>query len=71
MLYVHGQYAHFQGNVALDVARILLRSTSELATTDIANHALLALEESTIRFVVSKFLLSFEKWLFDVEFIHI
>eukprot|EP00268_Persea_americana_P038086 TRINITY_DN3773_c0_g1_i2.p1 TRINITY_DN3773_c0_g1~~TRINITY_DN3773_c0_g1_i2.p1 ORF type:complete len:339 (+),score=55.75 TRINITY_DN3773_c0_g1_i2:208-1224(+) len=38
-----------QGNVALDVARILLRSTSELATTDIANHALLALEESTIR----------------------
>ncbi|KAL5052634.1 hypothetical protein RYX36_033316 [Vicia faba] len=40
-----------QGNVALDVARILLRPTAELATTDIANHALAALEESTIRVV--------------------
>nr|XP_009779226.1 PREDICTED: NADPH:adrenodoxin oxidoreductase, mitochondrial isoform X3 [Nicotiana sylvestris] len=38
-----------QGNVALDVARILLRPTSELATTDIASHALAALEESSIR----------------------
>ncbi|GLT98547.1 hypothetical protein SLE2022_160470 [Rubroshorea leprosula] len=38
-----------QGNVALDVARILLRPTSELATTDIASHALTALEQSSIR----------------------
>nr|GME00381.1 NADPH:adrenodoxin oxidoreductase, mitochondrial isoform X1 [Ipomoea batatas] len=38
-----------QGNVALDVARVLLRSTSELAKTDIASHALAALEESSIR----------------------
>ncbi|KAG6527924.1 hypothetical protein ZIOFF_010059 [Zingiber officinale] len=39
-----------QGNVALDVARILLRSTSELQKTDIAEHALVSLHESTIRF---------------------
>ncbi|CAL9119356.1 unnamed protein product [Musa textilis] len=38
-----------QGNVALDVARILLRPTSELQTTDIAEHALISLQESTIR----------------------
>ncbi|XP_022731058.1 NADPH:adrenodoxin oxidoreductase, mitochondrial isoform X2 [Durio zibethinus] len=38
-----------QGNVALDVARILLRPTSELATTDIASYALTALEQSFIR----------------------
>ncbi|XP_043723090.1 NADPH:adrenodoxin oxidoreductase, mitochondrial isoform X1 [Telopea speciosissima] len=38
-----------QGNVALDATRILLRPTSELATTDIANHALASLEESSIR----------------------
>ncbi|VVB10689.1 unnamed protein product [Arabis nemorensis] len=38
-----------QGNVALDVARILLRPTTELASTDIARHALSALEESSIR----------------------
>ncbi|KAL7259986.1 hypothetical protein ACSBR1_005780 [Camellia fascicularis] len=38
-----------EGNVALDVARILLRPTAELATTDITNHALTALEESFIR----------------------
>lgn len=38
-----------QGNVALDVARILLRPTAELATTDIANHALASLQESSIR----------------------
>ncbi|CAL9027841.1 unnamed protein product [Prunus brigantina] len=38
-----------QGNVALDVARILLRPTTELATTDIASHALAALEDSSIR----------------------
>lgn len=40
-----------QGNVALDVARVLLRPTTELATTDIASHALAALEESSIRAV--------------------
>ncbi|CAK9207381.1 unnamed protein product [Sphagnum troendelagicum] len=38
-----------QGNVALDAARILLRPTSELASTDIAEHALAALHESCIR----------------------
>ncbi|KAJ4708474.1 NADPH:adrenodoxin oxidoreductase, mitochondrial [Melia azedarach] len=38
-----------QGNVALDVGRILLRPTDELATTDIASHALTALQESAIR----------------------
>lgn len=38
-----------QGNVALDVARILLRPTEELAMTDIASHALTALEGSGIR----------------------
>ncbi|MBA0756833.1 hypothetical protein Gotri_019977 [Gossypium trilobum] len=38
-----------QGNVALDVARILLCPTSELAITDIASHALTALEQSSIR----------------------
>ncbi|XP_020875205.1 NADPH:adrenodoxin oxidoreductase, mitochondrial isoform X2 [Arabidopsis lyrata subsp. lyrata] len=38
-----------QGNVALDVARILLRPTTELASTDIARHALSVLEESSIR----------------------
>ncbi|XP_055816481.1 NADPH:adrenodoxin oxidoreductase, mitochondrial [Solanum dulcamara] len=38
-----------QGNVALDVARILLRPTTELATTDISCHALAALRESSIR----------------------
>lgn len=38
-----------QGNVALDVARILLRPTAELGTTDIASHALTDLEKSSIR----------------------
>lgn len=37
------------GNVALDVARILLRSTDELKTTDIADYALEQLAESQIR----------------------
>jgi ferredoxin/flavodoxin---NADP+ reductase len=37
------------GNVALDVARMLTLSHAELASTDIANHALEALEHSTIR----------------------
>ncbi|KAK3152736.1 hypothetical protein QOZ80_2BG0162880 [Eleusine coracana subsp. coracana] len=38
-----------QGNVALDVARILLRCRTELATTDIADYALDVLRGSTIR----------------------
>ncbi|VAH58539.1 unnamed protein product [Triticum turgidum subsp. durum] len=38
-----------KGNVALDVARILLRCTTELASTDIAGYALDALRSSTIR----------------------
>uniref|UniRef100_A0A453EBN4 NADPH:adrenodoxin oxidoreductase, mitochondrial n=1 Tax=Aegilops tauschii subsp. strangulata TaxID=200361 RepID=A0A453EBN4_AEGTS len=38
-----------KGNVALDVARILLRCTTELASTDIADYALDALRSSTIR----------------------
>ncbi|KAL8120054.1 hypothetical protein AgCh_017257 [Apium graveolens] len=38
-----------QGNVALDVARILLQPTIELATTDIASSALAALDASSIR----------------------
>nr|GEU30532.1 retrovirus-related Pol polyprotein from transposon TNT 1-94 [Tanacetum cinerariifolium] len=37
-----------QGNVALDVARILLRPPKELATTDIATHALDVLKENSI-----------------------
>jgi ferredoxin--NADP+ reductase len=40
------------GNVALDVARVLLRSTKELATTDISDEALAALEKSAVREVV-------------------
>ena len=37
------------GNVAIDVARILCRSPDELATTDIADHALDALRASRVR----------------------
>lgn len=37
------------GNVALDVARILVRQSEELVSTDIANHALDALRRSSIR----------------------
>lgn len=40
------------GNVAMDVARVLLRSTDELAETDIADYALDALRESAVREVV-------------------
>lgn len=40
------------GNVALDIARILLRSPAELAKTDIADHAMEALQTSQIREVV-------------------
>ena len=37
------------GNVAVDVARILCRTPDELATTDIADHALEALRRSRVR----------------------
>ncbi|WP_182349558.1 4Fe-4S binding protein [Tomitella gaofuii] len=40
------------GNVALDVARVLATSPDQLAQTDIAEHALEALRASTIREVV-------------------
>ncbi|MFI8849724.1 FAD-dependent oxidoreductase [Streptomyces sp. NPDC053499] len=40
------------GNVALDVARILLTDPEELAGTDIADHALAALRTSAVREVV-------------------
>jgi ferredoxin--NADP+ reductase len=40
------------GNVAMDVARILVRSPEELAATDIADYALEALKQSQIREVV-------------------
>jgi len=40
------------GNVALDVARMLILSHEELARTDIADHALHALQQSSIREVV-------------------
>lgn len=40
------------GNVAIDVARILVRSPDRLAETDIADHALEALRRSRVREVV-------------------
>ncbi|MDV7352708.1 FAD-dependent oxidoreductase [Rhodococcus oxybenzonivorans] len=40
------------GNVALDVARILLTDPDELERTDIADHALAALRDSNVREVV-------------------
>jgi ferredoxin--NADP+ reductase len=40
------------GNVAVDVARILVTHPDALATTDIADHALAALRESAVREVV-------------------
>ncbi len=40
------------GNVALDVARMLVLSTAELASTDIADHALEVLAQSSVREVV-------------------
>ncbi|MET0829507.1 MAG: 4Fe-4S binding protein [Microbacterium sp.] len=40
------------GNVALDVARILATDPSELAATDIAEHALDALRDSAVREIV-------------------
>ena len=58
----HPDYRHYQfdlsveraavvgvGNVAIDVARVLLRTPDELVQTDIAAHALEALRESRIR----------------------
>ncbi|KAF9613628.1 hypothetical protein IFM89_009454 [Coptis chinensis] len=43
---------HVDGNVALDVASILLRPTTELAKTDSADHALASLQTSSIRCAV-------------------
>jgi ferredoxin--NADP+ reductase len=40
------------GNVSMDVARILLRDPAQLAGTDIAEHALATLRQSTVREVV-------------------
>jgi ferredoxin--NADP+ reductase len=40
------------GNVAMDVARLLVRNPEELAPTDIAEYALAALRESRVREVV-------------------
>lgn len=40
------------GNVALDIARILVKNPDVLATTDIADHALVSLSERGIREVV-------------------
>jgi ferredoxin--NADP+ reductase len=40
------------GNVALDVARVLTRPAEVLATTDMADHALDALQQSNVREVV-------------------
>lgn len=37
-----------QGNVALDVARMLLKNTTELSRTDITNNAVEQLSKSTI-----------------------
>jgi ferredoxin--NADP+ reductase len=58
----HPDYRHYQfdlsgeraavvgvGNVAIDVARVLMRTPDELVKTDIAAHALDALSESRIR----------------------
>jgi ferredoxin--NADP+ reductase len=40
------------GNVAADVARLLTRDADELARTDVADHALAALRESSVRRVI-------------------
>ncbi|MFW6039803.1 MAG: FAD-dependent oxidoreductase, partial [Gemmatimonadota bacterium] len=40
------------GNVAVDVTRILARSVDELAVTDVADHALAALRRSAVRDVL-------------------
>ena len=41
-----------QENMALDVSRIILQPTFELTTTDIASHALTALEQNFVRFLI-------------------
>lgn len=61
------KFLHFQGNVALDVARILLRPIMELAKTDIASHALAALEESSIRFYAPTFDCTDKLWLLHLD----
>ena len=38
-----------QGNVAIDIARVLTKSITDLSTTDIADHALEVLKTSTVR----------------------
>ena len=40
------------GNVAMDVTRILVRDAEDLASTDIAEHALQALRRSSVEEVV-------------------
>jgi ferredoxin--NADP+ reductase len=45
----HGAAIIGNGNVAIDCARILAKTTEELATSDIAQHAIHALETSAIR----------------------
>ena len=40
------------GNVAMDVSRILLQEPAELASTDIADHALLTLRQSRVKEVI-------------------
>jgi ferredoxin--NADP+ reductase len=45
----HGVAVIGNGNVAIDCARVLAKTTAELATSDIAQHALMALEKSAVR----------------------
>jgi NADPH-dependent glutamate synthase beta subunit-like oxidoreductase len=45
----HGAAIIGNGNVAIDCARILAKTVDELASTDIANHALRALGDSAVR----------------------
>lgn len=45
----HGVAIIGNGNVAIDCARVLAKTTAELAESDIAQHALMALEASAVR----------------------
>ncbi|WP_310497923.1 FAD-dependent oxidoreductase [Sandarakinorhabdus sp.] len=45
----HGAAIIGNGNVAIDCARVLAKTTAELAVSDIAQHALHALERSAVR----------------------
>lgn len=45
----HGVAVIGNGNVAIDCARVLAKTTAELAASDIAQHALMALESSSVR----------------------